>query len=311
MYVESKFFTLGHLNVYWYGLFISLGIMSLLTCLYALCRKKGFHSLTVPMYGALGIPIGILCSRFLFCLLDFRFHGIFSLRAIAEFWGGGFSMTGALAGMALAAFLTARFLKADVLTLLDLLFPAAMLFVFFARLGEGFTELLGKSRSLSWEWLKSSFLVWTDGYDAYLNTWLLEALTAACLCLVTLFRILPHSRKKGDTLLTGMLLLGCSQVLWESLRFDSHMRFSFISMQQILFACMFAWPLILFALRCGKKNAIKAIGIIVLVVGGAVGLEFMIDRSGVSNVICYCLYLLLLAVPATAGLYWKKRSDRA
>ena len=108
--------------------------------------------------------------------------------------------------------------------------------------------------------------------------------------------------------LLGMLLLGTTQALFESLRFDSHMRYSFISMQQILFACMFAAALILYAARCGKKQVIIAIAVCALVAGGAVGLEFMIDRSSVSSLLLYAAYILLLALPAGLGLYYKKRS---
>ena len=70
----------------------------------------------------------------------------------------------------------------------------------------------------------------------------------------------------------------------------------------------FAAALILYAARCGKKQVIIAIAVCVLVAGGAVGLEFMIDRSSVSSLLLYAAYILLLALPAGLGLYYKKRS---
>lgn len=307
MYEESKYFQAGNIRIYWYGVFIALGALSLLLCLSRLAKKRIPDTLTVPVYGVVSLPLGIICSRLVFCLLDFRFHGMFSLQAVLQFWGGGFSMIGALAGTALAALLTTRLLKSDILTLMDILFPSAMLFIFFARLGEGFTELLGRSRTLNAAWLTNTPLVWSDGYDTYLNTWLLEAATAALLHVILCRVTLPKCSRKGDTLLTGMLLLGCTQVFWESLRFDSHMRFSFVSMQQILFACMYACPLILFAIRCGKKALITAVIAVALSAGGAVGVEFLIDRSEVSNIICYCLYALLLALPAALGIHFRNR----
>lgn len=308
MYEESAFFTLLGVPVYWYGVMILLGAAALLA-VFALGGRGRVKPGTVPLFGVLAAPITLICSRLLFCLLDFRFHDMFSLRAVCAFWGGGYSMVGALLGLALAAWLTARITKQDAVALLDLLFPALCAFICFARVGEGFTELLGRSRSLTQDLLGNSFLASNDGYDAYLNTYVLEAATAAILGVIT-WLYGRRGPRRGNVLLTGMLLLGCTQVLWESLRFDSHMRYSFISMQQILFACMFALPLVIYAARCGKKAMISAILLCAVVVGGAVGLEFMIDRSDVSNVICYILYILLLALPAAAGLYFRQRSER-
>jgi hypothetical protein len=84
------------------------------------------------------------------------------------------------------------------------------------------------------------------------------------------------------------------------------MRWSFISIQQVLSACMFAAPLFIFAARRGKRAVIAAAVICAVVVGGAVGIEFLIDRSDVNNLLLYVFYVLLLAVPAVFGLIWKK-----
>ena len=280
MFEETAAFSLFGLTGYWYGVFVAWGAALFLLFFARYCRMEKCKIGTAALFSALCIPLGLLCSRVLFCLLDFRFHGMFSLRAAAMFWGGGFSMVGALLGAALAAWITARI---------------------------QITELLGRSRPLKTAWLANSFLAQNDGYDAYLRTYLLEALTAGALAIFFAARIQKRKTVR-DSLLLGMLLLGTTQALFESLRFDSHMRYSFISMQQILFACMFAAALILYAARCGKKQVIIAIAVCALVAGGAVGLEFMIDRSSVSSLLLYAAYILLLALPAGLGLYYKKRS---
>lgn len=307
MFEETAAFSLFGLTGYWYGVFVAWGAALFLLFFARYCRMEKCKIGTAALFSALCIPLGLLCSRVLFCLLDFRFHGMFSLRAAAMFWGGGFSMVGALLGAALAAWITARIQKIPALPLLDILMAALPFFICAARMGEGFTELLGRSRPLNTAWLANSFLAQIDGYDAYLRTYLLEALTAGALAIFFAARIQKRKTAQGSLLL-GMLLLGTTQALFESLRFDSHMRYSFISMQQILFACMFAAALILYAARCGKKQVIIVIAVCALVAGGAVGLEFMIDRSSVSSLLLYAAYILLLALPAGLGLYYKKRS---
>ena len=54
-----------------------------------------------------------------------------------------------------------------------------------------------------------------------------------------------------------------------------------------------------------------ALGVIALTAGGVIGLEFMIDRSGVSRFVLYASYVLLLALPAVCGFVFKKRSNLA
>ncbi len=305
---ETLSFSLLGMTGFWYGVFIAWGAALFLRFFARYCRMEGLKSGTAALFSVLCLPLGLICSRILFCLLDFRFHGMFSLRALGMFWGGGFSMVGALLGAALAAWLTARIQKIPAPPVLDILMASLPFFLCAARMGEGFTELLGRSRPLDTAWLANSFLAQNDGYDTYLRTYLLEAVTAGILAIYFAARIQKKKTARGSLLL-GMLLLGTTQTLFESLRFDSHMRYSFISMQQILFACMFAAALIVYAARCGKKQVIAAVAVCVLVTGGAVGLEFMIDRSSVSSVLLYAGYVLLLLLPAALGLHYKKRSE--
>ena len=292
-----------------YGLWVALGAACAALLASLLCKIKRLPAGTAPLFTVLAVPLGLIGSRVLFCLLDFRFHDLFSLRAALTFWGGGYSMVGALLGAALAAALTARILGAERLDVLDAVSPALLVFIACERLGEGCTELLGRSRSLTWDALAHSFLAAYDGYDGYLKTYLLEAATAVVLCGL-LIGLLLRRPKSGHVLLIGMLLLGCCQVFWESLRFDSHMRFSFISMQMGIAALLFAIPLIIFAARCGKKPLIITVIVIALVVGGVVGIELMIDRTDVSNVLLYAAYVILLSVPVILGFCWKRRSFR-
>ena len=306
---ETLSFSLLGLTGYAYGLLIALGAACMLVFFARYCKAEGLKSGTAPLFAALSVPLGLICGRLLFCLLDFRFRSMFSLRGTLMFWGGGFSMAGALLGAALAAWLTARIQRIAPIRVLDVAAASVPFFIARARMAEMGTELLGRSRPLTTAWLAGSFLAQSDGYDAYLRTYLLEAVTAGALGIGLAVRFRKKKTHKGSLLLC-MLILGCTQVFWESLRFDSHMRYSFISMQQILFALMFAASLVIYAARCGKKEVITAVCVCIALVAAIVGLEFMIDRSSVNNLILYIPYALLLAVPVWLGLRYKKRSEQ-
>jgi len=313
MYEDSLNIALGPIHVFAYGALIALGLFLLLLSLFALRKKHSLSSDTVLVYGVTALPLALVLSRLLFCLLDFNFHSVFSLRAVVAFWGGGFSMVGALLGLTLAAFLTGKLQKTCPLRLLDAAAIGFLLFMLCARMAEPFTELLGRSRPLVSKAFKNSFLAMGDEYDAYLRTYAIEAAAAAMLS-IYLFFFQKKQRKAGDIFLMLMLLHGCAETLLYSLRFDAHMRYSFISVQQLIFAAVFAVPLFLFAIRYGKKLGKKtpvwiALGVMVVAAGLAVVLEFMIDRSGVSRILLYALYLLLISAPAAAGCIFYQRSQ--
>lgn len=309
---EAAYFLLGQIKIYYYGLHIALGALAAVLLLWLCCRARHLPKGTAALYAVLAMPLGIICSRVFFCVLDGRFRAMFSIRALLCFWGGGYSMVGALAGAALAAVITAKIIKVPSLRLLDIFAPALLVFVAFARVGEQYTELLGRSRALVSDIWQPGWLVAGDRYGLYLKTYVLEA----CCALALSAYLLLHGRREhvaGDTLRNGMLLYGCTQVLWESLRFDAHMRESFVSLQMILYAVMFAWPLLVYARRYARvlnkrRPVCLALGVIALVAGGAIAIEFMIDRSGISRFVLYVPYVLLLALPAVCGLQFKKRS---
>ena len=313
MYEDSLSLALGAVPVFAYGGMIALGLALLLLAMFSLRKKHGLTGDNVLVYGVIALPLSLVCARILFCLLDFNFHSVFSLRAVVSFWGGGFSMVGALIGLALAALIVGKVQKICPLRLLDAASVGILLFMACARLGEPFTELLGRSRPLVSEAFQNSFLAMGDEYDAYLRTYAIEAVAALLIALRLVF-FQKKQRKAGDVFLMFLLLMGCAETLLYSLRFDAHMRYSFISMQQLLFAAAFAVPLFIFALRCGKRANKKApfftaLGIMVVASGLAVWLEFLIDRSGVSRILLYALYLILLSVPAVAGCIFYKRSQ--
>ena len=298
----------GKVQVFYYGAFVALGLVLMLAATYLLRKRRGLTGDTVLLFGVIALPCALFCSRLLFCALDFNFHSVFSLRALLSFWGGGFSMIGALLGFALGAYITGRSMKICPLKIMDTAVIGILLFMAAERLGEPYTELLGRSRPLISDGFKNSFLAMGDEYDSYLRTYALEAVSYLVIAL-SLLHFGKRERKNGDVLLMGMLLLGCAETLFYSLRFDAHMRRSFISMQQLLFAAMMALPLILFALRCGKKQLLIGISALVIAIIVAVVLEFMIDRSGVSRILLYAVYTLTLIFPAAAGCIFYKRSQ--
>ena len=123
-------------------------------------------------------------------------------------------MYGALLGMALGLWIAARLTKQNAAPLFDLAAPSWMLFVGFARLGEGYTAI-GTGRPVLTDALRNTVLTVQDEYGDYLRTYALEAVVAFALCIALL--IWMHKpRRAGYTALIAALWYGVTQTLMEA-----------------------------------------------------------------------------------------------
>ena len=310
---EAALFRLFGAPVYAYGLALLLGCWAGLATLFCLGRKQEGESKAAAVAGVLALPLGLALARAAFVLLDPGFAPFLNLKNALDLTGGGFAMYGALLGIILAALASARAGKVRPARMLDLAAASAMAFLVPARLGEGFTAL-GISRPLTTQWLADSFLAYRDQYDAYLRTYLLEA-AFALLTLVILLSYLRRAHKAGRVFTLGCLLYGVSQTLMESLRYDGHLRYSFIGVQQVLSAALFTGALAALAvslLKTGKARALPTLSLaaLPLIWAAAVGVEFLVDRSSLGKLPSYGLYLLVLAVPLALGVSMLRQEGR-
>jgi len=301
-------------RLYAYGLMVMLGCWLAIALLVVLTRRQPKERLAAAWTAAIGLPLGFVLARLLYALLDPGFAPFLSLKNILGVRGGGFAMYGALAGAVLAALTGAKLARVRPSRALDLVAPAVTAFLVPARLGEGFTAL-GISRPLTTPFIADSFLALRDAYDAYLRTYALEAFVALVL-LVVLLVYRARKPAAGSVFTLFCLLYGLTQTLMESLRYDGHLRYSFVGVQQVLSAALFALTIIYLAARLLKTpGAGKALPVLSIVMTAAilpaiVGIEFLIDRSELGKLFSYGLYLLALAIPGALGILMLKKGDR-
>ena len=299
-------------RVYAFGLYAALGAALGLIALALLLRRHHWEKGMAPLTGVLSIAGGFIVSRLFFGWLDNSLGAPLSFRGMLMVTGGGYSMMGALLGACLGALLAARIRKQNAARLLDFLAPALLLFIACERLGEGYIEDFGVSRPLEGELIKGSFLAVKGLYEWYLATYLLESFAALILALV-LLRDENDKRRPGDTFLLFLLLFGASQVILESLRFDHHLRWSFVSLQEIIAFMLLAAGVLTAALRQIRKRrglAIAALTALAVSLGVCIGLEFAIDRTEISRYLIYAVFLIAVSVPAYLGILLR-REERA
>ncbi len=300
---ETTFF-LG-IRVYAYGLYITLGL--------ALCAVvMAFHSRKAPKGTAavmicLMIPIGLLVSRLCYALLDSYARSFPFFRVLVCLNGGGGSMMGALLGAWGGVMLAARVMKLpgkQRAAMLDAFACGALLFVAVARLGESRIDQFGISFPLIGE--GPAALTVQGEYGDHIAVYRLESIWALILFLLC-ESTNRRSSRPGKLFSLALLLFGAGQILFESLRKDSHMTFSFVGAQHLMAVGFMGAAVVLYALRAlrgGKKRGLALVALISLPVMTAalVGLEFALDRSEISRWLLYALYVLIIACPCTLAL---------
>lgn len=299
-------------DVYTYGLLCALGAAAMMVLLACFARGKKLLKGATPLMGLCVLLLGSFFSKLFFSLFSFNVDApFFGKMNPALFSGGGYSMMGALCGGCLGAALAGRLLKEKPLQYLDVFAAASLAFVFFARLGEMFFPEyagFGVSRPLIYEFTKTWPIAITDDTEYYLATYLLEAI-CALIMLGVMMRDLKKQGRPGNTFVLFLLLFGASQIIMESLRYDRHMSYSFIRTQQVMAILVLTAGLMLAAARAGKKKGFLwlLLGMMVLISCIGVGLEFAIDRTEINRYLLYALFVLLMAIPVSLGLKWRKK----
>jgi len=306
MFEDTLSFSVGGIRLYGYGLALMLGCWLGVAMLLFLSRKTQRERWAAALTAALSLPLGLLFARLVYCFIDPGFRPFISLKNVLDLSTGGLSMYGALLGAVVAALVSARIARVKSARMLDLSAPALAAFLISARLGEAFTSL-GISRPLTTGWLAGSFLATRGDYDAYLRTWLLEAI-AALVILLLLLRRLKAAGRDGRVFTLACLLYAVTQTLFESLRNDGHLSYGFIKVHQVASAVLLAGVLVFLSVRLLKNHREKkflpvlTLSLLPLVLGGLIGVEFMLDRSTLGKLISYAAFLAVLAIPLTLGL---------
>ncbi|MEG2355561.1 MAG: prolipoprotein diacylglyceryl transferase [Clostridia bacterium] len=310
--------TLFGLTVHAYGLCAAAAALVLLALMGVLGYRNRLPAGTVRVFGLLGIPLGLVCARAVYCAINWStfVETYENPWLMLRFFDGGLSMTGLLCGLVLAALITARVMKLRFGQVLDVLCVPLGLFIAILRMAERFTDLgVGKvvqesaiTASMPWLFLRTQAGVNTEyrlavyGYEAVMGVLLFAVM------LVVLYSVRKHKRaRSGDMALIFFALYGATQTLLESMRDDNHLLlFTFVRFAQFAAAMM---PMIaagIFSrryLHIAGKGGVRlwaTWAVLLCCVAGLVFLEFSLDgRIPWGNPTLLCDYALMAALCVT------------
>ena len=280
------------LRLYPYGLCVAAGALMALALAWALLRKRGASDTAIGVFSLLCVPLGVIGARALYCAVNYNyFVSVCEDPALMlNFFDGGLSVYGALAGIALAAWLGCRAGGARLADMLDALCAPAALWIALARFGERFTELgVGKVVEQNAVTAAAPWLFFAQragkNVEYRLAVSQYEAAVALIILAVMLWLFFSKARglKAGDLCLLFVSLYGATQTMLESMRDDGHMLIIFLRVGQLIAALMpvLASALLMkrYRLAVGRLDRRSVIGkaVLVLCIGMLVFLEFSLD----------------------------------
>ena len=305
LWSDAETFSVFGTEVYAFGCYTALGALAALAVICLRSRSRGYPRETGLLTGFLSIILGAVCSRIAFCLMNQELGDLMPFKSWLQISGGGWSMMGTVAGVFLAAFLSARLCGVSAAGTLDTVSLALPLFMAFERAGEWMIPDFDISRPLDSEFLSHTFLAVSDEYGAYLATWRLAAGAGVCLFVILLLADRSRKNREGNLCNLFLLLFGAGAIVLESLRYDRFLSITFVGLQQILAACCLgAGVFAAIARGKGKSAGLKraAAAALVLTVGIVLGLEFALDRTTFNKFVIYGAMILTVLCPVALSM---------
>ncbi len=234
-------FSFGWLTIYWYGLFLVLGIIAAMVVTSYFWQKEGlqkdqFYDLTFWL-----IISGLLGARIYEWFLNYSYY--FShLSELFKVWHGGLAIHGGLIGATIVLLIFSKKYQINFSKLAALIVPGLALGQAVGRFGNYFNqELFGIPSTLPW----SIFISPINRPIEYLNTnyfhptFFYESL--ACFVLFLILFVLKKYQKNKDDQIIGIYILayGAIRFFLEYLRIDPTPEILSLRFPQLISLLMF------------------------------------------------------------------------
>lgn len=248
----SQSFSIGPLQIHWYGVLIALGLM--LAVLYACGRSKefGLHEDDLIDGVLCIVPVAVLCARLYYCIFKWESYASNPI-SIFYIWEGGLAIYGGVIGAALGILVFAKVKKnkVNLLTVLDITSLGFLIGQCVGRWGNFLNrEAFGARTEIFCRMGLMNTL--TGQMEYYHPTFLYESLWNLCG-----FVLLHHLSKKrkydGQVALGYVLWYGFGRAMIEGLRTDSLM-WGPVRVSQMLAAVSCLAALTVLAIMAQRKH---------------------------------------------------------
>ncbi len=130
---------LGFIQIYWYSIFIFIGILFASWVIISECKKQKINEDFIINLIFYGVIFGLIGARAYFCLFHLDYYSKYPLE-ILEVWNGGLAIHGAILAGLLVVFLYTKKYKAKFLKITDIIAPGLLLGQAIGRWGNFFNQ---------------------------------------------------------------------------------------------------------------------------------------------------------------------------
>ena len=315
LWEEAPKISLFGLQVYSFGLYCAIGAVAAVAAIAILCRAMKMKKGSAPALSFLCLFFGLAGSRLFFCLLNHPGLGGVPFLSWFRISIGGYSMFGMILGTFFGAWICSLVTREKKGTLLDITACAIPLMIAAERFGEKLFGEFNISRPLSENLLEGTFLaVYDSDYgSSFLATYLVSAILSLVLFFTLIFFLSRTNREDGDIWNLFLLLCGAGGIFLESLRYDYHLEYSFVYLQQVISALMLIWGVTLAGK--GSRGPLKkmyraALISVIPVIGICGGIEYALDKVNVSHILLYVIMAAVLSVPVVLGIVLLRSKEK-
>lgn len=130
---------LGFIQIYWYSIFIFLGVLVASTVILRECKRQKINENFITNLIFYTILVGLIGARLYFCAFHWDYYSKYPLE-ILEVWNGGLAIHGGILAGLLVVFLYTKKYKAKFLKVTDIIAPGVILGQAVGRWGNFFNQ---------------------------------------------------------------------------------------------------------------------------------------------------------------------------
>jgi prolipoprotein diacylglyceryl transferase len=233
--------------VYWYGILISIGVLSGIFLAMHNAKIFGVNQDSIVDLALLAIPLAIIGARLYYVIFEWdQYRG--NLLDIINIRKGGLAIFGAVLAGILAGFIFSRWRKVDFWNLADICAPSLILGQAIGRWGNFVNqEAFGYAvNNPEWQWFPAAVFIDAD-QQWHLATFFYESVWNF-IVFFTLMSYRRHRKRNGEVFLLYLILYSMGRVVIEGLRTDS-LYWGGIRVSQLLSAVLIVFGIAMFVYR--------------------------------------------------------------
>ena len=213
------------LEIRWYGIIISMGVLAAMLLIYLLAKKKDLNYDTIIDAFLITFPISIVGARLYYVAFEYQNYN--SFMDVINIRNGGMAIHGGVIGALLSGYIFARYKKINFFKYVDVIMPGVILAQAIGRWGNFMNQeahggpVTKEFISKFPEFIQNGMLIKGTYYHP---TFLYESIWNLIVCLILVYILLKKKEGKDGIILGGyMILYSIGRFFIEGLRTDSLM----------------------------------------------------------------------------------------